>query len=157
MAEFWTVRPMQVGEEQEVSALVRRVFDTFVAPEYELAGVQTFHRYIDPRLIRERIEQGHDVLLAFVGDALVGVVEVRGGHHISLLFVDAMFQGRGIAHALMDAAIALGRERVPGIKVISVSASPNSALIYERLGFHATAPRQHRDGMVFIPMERELD
>lgn len=157
MSNFWTVRPLQPGEEEDACALVRRVFDVFVAPEYEPEGVHAFHRYADPQQMRERLSDGYDVLLAFVGGALVGVLEMRGGHHISLLFVDAMFQGRGIARALMDAAIALGRERVPGLKVISVNASPNSALIYERLGFRATAPRQQRDGMVFIPMEREIE
>lgn len=157
MSDFWTVRLLQPGEEEKACALVRRVFDIFVAPECEPEGVQTFYRYADPQRMRERLADGHDVLLAFVGNALVGVLEMRGGHHISLLFVDAMFQGRGIARALMDAAIALGRERVPGLRVISVNASPNSALIYERLGFRATAPRQQRDGMVFIPMEREIE
>jgi GNAT superfamily N-acetyltransferase len=157
MSDFWTVRPLRPGEEQEACVLVRRVFDVFVAPEYEPEGVQAFHRYADPQRLRERLAEGHDVLLAFVGEALVGVVELRGGRHISLLFVEAMFQGRGIARALMDAAIALGRERAPGIKALSVNASPNSALIYERLGFCATASQEHRDGMVFIPMERELE
>ena len=52
MSDFWTVRPLQSGEEEEACALVRRVFNIFVAPEYEPEGVQAFYRYADPQRMR---------------------------------------------------------------------------------------------------------
>lgn len=157
MHDFWTIRPMEPGEEEIVSDLVRRVFDLFVAPEYEPEGVEAFYRYIEPERLRERAAKDHDILLAFVDKALVGALELREGRHISLLFVDAMFQGRGIARALLEEAIALARRRNPKVEKITVNASPNSAFIYERLGFRATGPRQSREGIVFIPMEKPLE
>ncbi|MBC7256401.1 MAG: GNAT family N-acetyltransferase [Chloroflexi bacterium] len=157
MHDFWTIRPMEAGEEEKVSALVRRVFDLFVAPEYEPEGIQSFYRYIEPQCLRERAAKDHDILLAFVDKTPVGVLELREGRHISLLFVDAMFQGRGIARALLEEAIALARQRDPQVAKITVNASPNSAFIYERLGFRATGPRQSRDGIIFIPMEKPLE
>lgn len=157
MHDFWTIRAMEPGEEKMVSDLVRRVFDLFVAPEYEPEGIQAFYRYIEPQRLRERAAQGYEILLAFVDKALVGAVELCEGRHISLLFVDAMFQGRGIARALLEEAISRAHQLNPDVDKITVNASPNSAFIYERLGFRATGPRQSRDGIVFIPMEKPLE
>lgn len=156
MNDFWTVRPLLPGDEEAACALVRRVFNAFVAPDYEPEGVAEFLRFADPQQMRARASQGSDILLAWVGASLVGVLELRSGDHISLLFVDTIFQGRGIARALVEAAIALGRQRIPGLAVVSVNASPNSVMVYEHLGFAPTGPKQTRDGIAFIPMEKEL-
>ncbi|MBN1260225.1 MAG: GNAT family N-acetyltransferase, partial [Anaerolineae bacterium] len=108
------IRPLLPGESgrvdaERVIALVARVFNAFVAPAYAPEGVQTFFDYATVEGLRERSTQDHFVLVAEVGNKLAGMIEMRACTHVSLLFVDAEFQRRGIARQLLNGALAVAR------------------------------------------------
>ena len=148
------IRPMAPGEEPAVADLVMRTFQTFIGHEYEDRGVAEFASYAAASALGDRTERGEAfTLVAVAGDDLAGMIEVRGIDYISLLFVDARFQRRGIARALLEAALdVLGEDRPPSMDVKS---SRYAVEVYRSLGFEVSGPEQTVEGIIFIPMRRE--
>ncbi len=147
---------MRPGEESEVCDLVKRVFDEFVAPDYSQEGIDEFFRYSQPDALAQRSQNNHFVLLAVAEVRSVGMLEMRDYKHVSMLFVEAAFQRRGISRALLWQALDEGRKHKPNLSQVTVHAAPNSVRIYERLGFRAVNSEQLVNGMRFVPMLLEL-
>ena len=138
-----------------VSALVRRVFLRFEAPEYAPEGVETFFVFTDPGFMAFSMKSG--LLLVggcFDGQILTGVVALRERTHVNLLFVEPTRHRRGIGAALMDwAAVQAGEGQDHGY-AMTVNSSPYALGFYEKIGFTATGEEEIRDGIRFIPMTR---
>ncbi len=147
---------MRPGEEEELSRLILSVFSEFVAPLYPPEGTAEFSRYIGPGDLRERFLTNHFTLVATAAEKIVGMIEVRDENHICLFFVESRSQGRGIGRALLERALAQCRENNPDVTGVSVNSSPNSAAVYERLGFVPTGPQETKNGMTFVPMRLAL-
>ena len=156
VSESFTVRRMKPKDILEVSNLVARVFDEFVAPEYSLEGVQEFHRYIEPITFRARFLTNHFGLIALAQTKIVGMIEIRSRDHISLLFVDQGYQRRGIAKEILNKAIKICQGHEPQPSEISVNSSSFAVTIYEKLGFQRVGERQVRNGIGFVPMILKL-
>ena len=155
-SETLTYRQIKVEDILEVSNLVASVFNESVAPEYSSEGVQEFHRYIEPTAFRARFQNNHFILIALVKTKVVGMIEIRGYNHVSLLFVAQDYQRRGISTELLFRAIMIcqGYESQPS--EISVNSSSFAVPIYEKLGFNRVGERQIRNGIGFIPMVLKL-
>lgn len=140
----------QEGQQEAVSRLIEGTFKQFVAPYYPPEGVGAFMKYVHPRAILERAKnECYLILLALSGDQVVGMVELRGGRHVSLMFMAAEHQRRGLGRELLRRA-GLEIEAQPGC--LTVNSSPNAVPAYERMGFRVTGPAQQRDGIIFVPM-----
>ena len=155
MIEPIAYREMQPGEVGKVCAFVREVFDAFVAPDYDETGVNEFRNFADPLAMSRRSASGSFVLLAVLGDGILGMIELMPPDHIALLFVAR--RRHGIARALLSRAVAWARARDAGVRKITVNSSPYAEPAYEALGFVRTADRTTRDGITFIPMTLRLD
>lgn len=151
-----TYRPLSAKDTLEVSELAACVFNELVAPEYSSEGVQEFHRYIQPSAFRARAQTNHFSLISLEQDKVVGVIEMRGHNHVSLLFVAPEFQRRGIAKELLRRALQICRANEPRLSEISVNSSSYAVPIYERLGFRRAGGRQVRNGIGFLPMVLKL-
>lgn len=146
---------MQRGEEREVSAVVKKVFDEFVAPDYTFKGRTTFIRFINPAAIYSRNFRGDSfTILCKDGHRIVAVLEVQRWTHVLLLFVDGDYHGRGIAKGLLTSVMEMCRDK--GTSAITVSASPYGEPFYRKMGFTAVEPQKVRDGIKFTPMEKVL-
>ena len=146
------IRPLREAEIPAASALVRRVFAEFEAPDYAQEGIDVFHRFIAPEALTEQFRTGALMLWgAFRQDTLAGVAAVRNRSHISLLFVDASCHRQGIARALFSAVRDFCRTD-PAVSRITVNSSPYAVEIYRRLGFTATDAERVTDGIRFTPM-----
>ena len=86
---------------------------------------------------------------------IVGVLSTRDITHISLLFVDKNHHRRGIAREMLNVVLddLKKREDVP---CITVNSSPYAVDAYERLGFCEKGEQQEKDGIIFVPMIRDL-
>jgi GNAT superfamily N-acetyltransferase len=155
VAEGFECRLMEPGEEERVRDLVLRVFDEAVAPLFPEQGVREFTTYVQMEQLRTRSLADHFVLLALAEGEIVGMIEMRGCRHVSLLFVDGRFQRRGVARELLQQAMEACRSRGMEPMEVTVNSSPNSVQVYERLGFRATAPEQQFNGIRFTPMSLE--
>jgi GNAT superfamily N-acetyltransferase len=144
----------QIGQENAVSSFVRRVFDEFVAPDYSEEGNNTFYDYIDPQKIKERIESGVTfILYTMEGNDISGMIEIRNNDHISLLFVDKKYQGKGIARDLYKKSIEICLKNSPGPIEFTVNSSPFAVEIYEKLGFTKIEEEKTLNGIRYIPMK----
>ncbi|MDR0951847.1 MAG: GNAT family N-acetyltransferase [Oscillospiraceae bacterium] len=68
-----------------------------------------------------------------------------------MLFVDGQYHRKGIATALMNEMV--NALKAEGITRITLNSSPYGIPFYERYGFKATDCVQHKDGLIFTPME----
>ncbi|OFX72083.1 MAG: hypothetical protein A2X12_02445 [Bacteroidetes bacterium GWE2_29_8] len=144
------------GQEVIVYQLIKRVYDEFVSFDYSDEGNQFFYDWIQPSKIASRQENQVNILLAFVNIELVGMIEIRDNKNISLLFVDKIFQGQGIAKKLFKKALKNCIKRDPKLDKFYVHAFPYSTEIYKKLGFKETDIMQEQFGIKYLPMEIDI-
>lgn len=152
MSESITYDFMQPGDEPSVCELVLRVFNRFVAPAYSEEGVNEFRSCITVEALIKRSEEDHFILLARHSNKIVGMIDIQQHHHVSLFFVDAEFQNKGIGKALFQKAVALCKNRGLKLNQLSVNSSPYAVPIYKKMGFQKTDEEQIKNGMRFLPM-----
>jgi len=131
---------MRDGEETAVAEFVDAVFTEYVAPKE----------------LEARVGEGAAVIVAELDGRIVGVAEVRGATHIALLFVDGRMQRRGIARALVGAAVDTCRASRPDADAMTVHSAPEAVEAYRRLGFRPTDAEQLVNGIRFVPMALDL-
>jgi GNAT superfamily N-acetyltransferase len=149
-------RTMRDGEERDVCHLIYRSFDHSVALTCTEKGGRKFREYAEPEKMAQRVRVDHFVLLALVGDDIVGMIEMRRHCHVSLLFVGPEFMGRGVGGELLGKAIGLCRAADPALGSVTVNSSPNALRAYERMGFAAIGREQDINGVRSVPMEKVL-
>lgn len=96
---------------------------------------------------------GHTVLVARSEGAAVGCVVLTaphaGGSEIKRLWIDPAGRGRGVASALVGAALARAAAAGTGTVRLSVWAWRTTAIgLYRRLGFTVVGSWDDRDGLV---------
>ena len=151
-----TFRIMRHGEEGDVCDLVHRSFDRSVASAYTKRGQHNFREYADPEEMSRRMKADHFVLLAFAGGDIVGMIEMRCHRHVSLLFVEPEFQGKGIGGELLGKALESCRSTDPQLREVTVNSSLNALRAYERMGFAAIGREQDINGVRSVPMKKVL-
>ena len=147
-------RFMKKGEEEKVCALVEKVFNEFVTPDYGSDGVNEFFKFANPLAMAERGGTEQVAIVAEKGGDIVGIVEMRNSNHIALLFVSC--RGEGIARELVKRAVKECRMRHPDLKTITVNSSLFADPVYARMGFMTTGPAQKKNGIIFVPMTLDL-
>ncbi len=150
-------RPMTPDEAPAVAAMVIAAFDEFIAPDYSAEGIAEFHEFAAPDALVDRMAQDHFVRVAVADGTPVGMVEIRQNNHVALLFVDRAYQHHGIAKHLLKLALADARAANPDLARVTVNSSRFGVPAYERLGFRQTGPERTVNGIVFIPMAKQLD
>ncbi len=138
--------------------LVRHVFDVCDREDYEELGVKTFQHFILRENMERMMDEGEMIFFgAYENSTLVGVIAMRSGFHISLLFVHEEYQKRGIATRLVRRAIAYCMDANPYLSKITVNASPKGVPAYRAMGFYPLSLEQKRDGMRFTPMRIDVN
>lgn len=150
------VRPLLEREWGQASDLVWRVFSQFEAPDYPPEGIQAFRQFVDPHALGELARRGKLRLWGcFHGPTLVGVGAVRGGGHISLLFVESAWHRKGCGGALLNEMLRWCRRG--GAAQATVNAAPPAVGFYKKMGFVPQGEEQVADGIRFTPMLRRLE
>lgn len=135
--------------------LVWEVFEEFEVPDYEEMGIQTFRHFIEYSRMVEKVRQGEMKFWGcYLNNYLVGVVALREGQHISLLFVRGRFHHLGIATHLVEIAVAAVEAQDPKIRAVTVNASPYAVEFYRKIGFIKLKEEQQADGIRFTPMRK---
>jgi len=156
MMEKVACRLMKAGEEAKVFDLVERTFHEFVAPDFSPQGVETFFRSVNLPAMTKRPQENHIIMVALLGDTLVGMLDIRDNNHICLFFVDKEHHMRGIGKQLLDAAIVHCLACDPSVEETEVHASPFSVPIYARLGFETDGEEQESHGIRYTRMVKKL-
>jgi GNAT superfamily N-acetyltransferase len=143
---------MNPGEEVEVSNLVARSFNEFIAPDFPEEGIEEFFRYANPRALIKRSEGSHFILVAEAEESIVGIIEIREMKHVSMLFVDKSFHRRGIGKELLRAALDKIKSGSRPPKKVTVHSSRFAVPFYNSLGFVRTGEEKIIHGVIHIPM-----
>ena len=146
------VRKMKQQDLASVSSICMKAFIHSVAPSLSSEGIDTFRGIAAEDSFSNRIK-GDNTILVFEDEGKVkGVIELKEGRHVAMLFVDPESQNKGIGNELISEVMAYART-----KTITVSASLNSVSAYLKYGFACTGEPDEKSGLKYQPMELELN
>lgn len=149
---------LDAGRLPKALELVKRVFMECDFEDYEEIGRKTFQHFIAREHMQEMMTAGEMVFFgAYEQNELAGVIAMRGGFHISLLFVERSFQRQGVAKCLVRRAISHCMEVSPELRHITVNSSPKGKPAYLAMGFYELAPEQKKEGMRYTPMRIDIE
>ena len=149
----YPIRRLSLSDMGAALELVWQVFAEFDAPDFTDEGIEEFKASIAPAYFLPRVKRGEYRLWgAYDNDFLAGVIATRAPMHISLLFVDRQYHRRGLARALLQAALEDAATRTAP-RAITVNSSPYAVEIYRHMGFVPTEMEQTRNGLRFTPMQ----
>ncbi|MFA6291352.1 MAG: GNAT family N-acetyltransferase [Victivallales bacterium] len=150
------IQPLVPDDVEVAARVVMETFRTHVAPHYSQQGIEEFAKYAEPDSLQGRHGHGHQTWTAKIGDAIVGVLEIRFPNHIAMLFVSTNHQGIGIGRRLVEHAKAQVLNVSPDAETLTVHSSPNAIPAYRKLGFRECGGMQEKNGIKFQQMTMEL-
>lgn len=144
------IRSLKMNDLESALELIWKVFLEFEAPDYSEQGTESFRKFIQLNQIQGLVKKGELRFWgSFEAEGLTGVIGVKHGNHISMLFVDPAFHRRGIATALVSEAF----REYHG--TVTVNSSPFALAFYRCLGFQDQSGEQIIDGIRFTLMKME--
>ncbi|ORL49899.1 GNAT family N-acetyltransferase [Pseudomonas putida] len=145
------IRNLTPDDLPQASTLCLDAFMQAVAPSLSTQGIETFTKVAAPQAFAERM-QGDNLMLACVAQsALAGLIELKEGRHVAMLFIAPGWQRQGIGTRLMNASLEHAR-----VDVVTVKASLPSVPAYQRYGFTLAGEVGEFSGLVYQPMEKRL-
>lgn len=151
------VRPANLEEWDEAMDLAWVTFLRFVADGYTKEGVDNFWDFIHDEMLKRMFSFGSYRLFVAVSEGkIVGMISLRDGNHISLLFVKEAMHRKGVGTSLMDYVCRFVQEDMHK-NFVTVNASPYGVKFYENVGFEASSGQIEQHGIKYTPMKRILD
>lgn len=147
------IRRIKEEEFPEATALAWRVFLKYNAPGYTSDGVCNFRQFLTDEKLYELFINGDYLMFAcFAEGEPRGIISLRNGNHISLLFVDENYHKMGIATSLLEYVCDYCRKK-DDIDCLTVNSSPYAEDFYRHFGFLDTDQAKITDGILYTPMK----
>ena len=147
------IRKATATDWDEAMELAFRVFLKFEAEEYGPEGIKNFAQFLTDEDLKKMFMIGEYLLfVALVEDKQVGLISLRSGNHISLLFVDEKYHRKGIGTQLVKYLQDYMLQNTKQQK-LTVFASPYGVPFYHRVGFVDIGKETRKDGIIYTPME----
>lgn len=152
MAEpVYYIAPAVKDDWEDAMEVCWKTFKEFEACEYSEEGVEHFLNFISSNELYQMFLAGEYIMLVAkdsTTNKIIGVVTLRGGNHISLLFVDKKYHKMGIGKALLRELQKSLRNTI----ILTVNAAPYAIGFYHNVGFMDTKEEQLADGIRYTPM-----
>ncbi|WP_087500821.1 GNAT family N-acetyltransferase [Pseudomonas sp. SID14000] len=145
------IRKLTPDDLPHASALCLDAFMQAVAPSLSAQGVETFTKVAAPKAFAERMQDDNLMLVCVMDGAITGLIELKEGRHVTMLFIAPRWQRQGIGRRLMSAALEHAR-----VEVVTVRASLSSVPAYQRYGFNLAGEVGEFAGLAYQPMEKPL-
>lgn len=143
------IKKITCNEYNNLRTLVKDTFNEFVAPDFSEEGRLEFLRFIE----NDENLNSLDIFGYYIEDILIGVIGMRDNlSHISLFFVDKMFQRHSFGKKLLETVI----EKTTA-DVITVHSAPYSVNAYKYMGFKQVGDEIIENGIKFVPMEYKIN
>ncbi|MBR9882958.1 MAG: GNAT family N-acetyltransferase [Oceanospirillales bacterium] len=136
---------------EAVSALCIASFSKSVADSLSEEGVLTFSKIAAGDAFLKRMKEDNVMLVAESGGEIEGIIELKEGRHIAMLFVRPEKQKQGIGRALLSSILTYVR-----FDTLTVRASLSSVPAYMKYGFEIAGDIAEFSGLVYQPMEFDL-
>lgn len=148
----YDVRFIDSLEWDEAMSMVYRTFLEFDAEFFTSEGIGHFRDFISDNALKRSFDNGaYQVVGAYVGTKLIGVIALRNESHISLLFVDKDYQNCGVGRKLVSVLSDYAYLKLHQ-NSLTVNASPYATEFYHKLGFNDIGPLTVKDGIKYTPM-----
>ena len=161
-------RMMRDEDAEQLSLLIHRNFQRFIAHTYTNRGIRIFRKNTSKQALLWRMRKNQLIIVAESVDpaagstaasdrkTISGLVAVRKGNHITLFFVAPEFHGSGIGTGLFLEAATRIKAAIPELRFITVNSSDYALPFYKKLGFTAKSAAFFNRGMKITPMELRL-
>ena len=146
------IKKMEEKDIKAVSAICIASFSKSVASTLSEEGVLTFAKIAASDAFLNRMHEDNLMLIAECDGKIEGVIELKEGRHIAMFFVKPEQQNRGIGRKLLSSALSYARAGT-----VTVSASLSSVPVYKKYGFECKGEIGEIAGLVYQPMEIELN
>ncbi len=144
------IKEANINDITPIILFIKKVYDRFLSCHHTKKGNNQFYAFIEYEKILKRMKTAESRLFFKVNyfETIVGVIELRYGNHISLLYVDEDYQRRGIAKELF----AYIKEQ-NGEQKYTVNSSIYAVAIYKKMGFVPQVKKiQKTSGVQYLPM-----
>ncbi|MBA6096311.1 MULTISPECIES: GNAT family N-acetyltransferase [Pseudomonas] len=145
------IRKMTQEDLPSANAVCLEAFMLTVGPSLSAQGVQTFAKVAAQEAFAERVAGDNLILVCVAEHTLVGLIELKEGGHVAMLFVAPAWQRHGVGRRLLNAALDQARANV-----VTVKAALSSVAAYERYGFALAGEIGEFAGLIYQPMEKRL-
>jgi GNAT superfamily N-acetyltransferase len=145
-------RKLEKKDLEVVSSICMKAFMHSVAPSLSGEGIDTFREIASADAFSERFRGDNTILVFEETGQTKGLIELKEGRHVAMLFIDPEFQKQGIGRELVSAVIAYTRT-----DAMTVSASLNSVSAYLQYGFICAGEPDEKSGLKYQPMKLELN
>lgn len=145
------VRKMEERDLEAVSAICIASFTRSVADSLSEQGIATFTSIAANDAFLARMNGDNMMLVAERSGEVQGVIELKEGRHVAMLFICPDQQKKGIGKALLAAALKHARA-----ETVTVRASLSSVPAYIKYGFKCSGDIGEFAGLVYQPMEIAL-
>lgn len=145
------IRKLTPDDLPHASTVCLDAFMQAVAPALSAQGIETFAKGAAPLAFAERMQGDNLILVCVVEGVIVGLVELKEGRHVAMLFIAPGWQRQGIGARLMRAALEHARA-----EIVTVRASLSSVPAYQRYGFNLAGQVGEFAGLTYQPMEMPL-
>lgn len=146
------IREIEEKDIEAVSAICLASFSESVADTLSEEGISSFAKIAASDAFLNRMKEDNLMLVAERDGEIEGVIELKEGRHIAMLFVEPKKQMKGIGRELISSALSYAR-----VSTVTVSASLSSVLAYRKYGFECKGDIAESAGLVYQPMEIKLN
>ena len=149
------IRQANVDDWDKVIRLAWVTFLEFEAKDYGPEGVRSFRDFlVDEKVNRMFLLGEYVVFVAELNGNIVGLISLRSGNHISLLFVDKEFHHQKIGSRLLRYAedYLRGEDQ----NVITVDSAPYALNFYRYFGYDPVSEECVVSGIRYTPMAKQL-
>jgi GNAT superfamily N-acetyltransferase len=150
------VRDGKKEEWKDIISLAWRTYLKFEAGEYPTEGTTSFFAFITNATLYQMFLRGeYLVKVAIVDEKIVGMISMRNGNHISLLFVEKKYHRQGIGRKLVEAMCE--ELKIEGTHTcITVNAAPYALDFYHKTGFFDLSDITEKDGIIYVSMQKNI-
>ena len=134
------------NEFSEVSDFVLNMYEHHLKRYYSDDGDASFRKRATANSIKKRVDNGARVFKIMEGEEQVGIIEFDEKILFQFFIVDE-FRGRGYGRMAINWLKQYFVERKLG-NAITVNATPNAYLAFEKLGFEAKGEENNKGGFV---------
>ena len=142
-------------EEKDLEAESEICMDSFlqsVASTLSDEGITTFSNIAARDAFLDRMRGDNLMLVAENNENVEGVIELKEGRHVAMLFIRPKSQKSGIGRKLLISALNHAK-----VETVTVSASLSSVAAYENYGFELSGEVAESAGLVYQPMKLKLN
>ncbi|WP_432473522.1 GNAT family N-acetyltransferase [Amphritea sp. HPY] len=147
-----SIRKIEPTDLARVNSICINAFMGTVASTLTEEGIETFQNIASVDGFTDRMEADNEMLAYEDNGEVVGIIELKEGRHIAMLFVSPSSQNKGVGRSLISAILPHARSNL-----LTVSASLTSIPAYLNYGFKCTGEVGESAGLKYQPMEMELN